>query len=473
MGDPLLPQELVEAILDNLLSDKATLRNCALVGKAWLSYSQRGLFQHIELPPLMEFYDVRRPASLALRFSSSYPYRSLKNITLKAIQRLDETFNNNPQLLSYVQSLEIQGDINIDTASVKIQRLLHASMSNMIRRLSSTGHLVGLTLRRINWSMLFPSLKDALISAFRAPSITEICLAASTFPSFHTVTSLLALAKGLRVLTIDKVVYAFAFELNMDDILNVPSTQGTDLGEPRSIHLKELRLDGAHPFGTWLERESSCPFRVDRLEHLRIVRTIHYTPYDRQATAFLLQNGGNLRNLELQDLGPGDYTTPEDCIVHLGHAQNLCNIKLILMECAGYGIVDWILSLFESPDSTANSDASRISIESNSTRRHPLLRQVTFEVAVWELGVDNMFDYGGWDRWNAVDELFAGPQASESFPSLDMVTVLWRLDSDLQGSEHLSDDDSDDTLRSDFEDFILEKFSLLAQAGKIEMEVVY
>ncbi|KAE9402299.1 hypothetical protein BT96DRAFT_991276 [Gymnopus androsaceus JB14] len=48
-----LPNELIECILENLYFDKQTLKNCALVGKAWVRASQRGIFEQISFD---EFY---------------------------------------------------------------------------------------------------------------------------------------------------------------------------------------------------------------------------------------------------------------------------------------------------------------------------------------------------------------------------------------------------------------------------------
>lgn len=46
-GDPRVPQELVDEILDHLADESATLRSCALVAKAWMYSSRRHLFNNI------------------------------------------------------------------------------------------------------------------------------------------------------------------------------------------------------------------------------------------------------------------------------------------------------------------------------------------------------------------------------------------------------------------------------------------
>ena len=50
-GDPKLPQELVDEILDHLAEDTRTLRSCSLVAKSWISPSRRHLFSTLVLNP--------------------------------------------------------------------------------------------------------------------------------------------------------------------------------------------------------------------------------------------------------------------------------------------------------------------------------------------------------------------------------------------------------------------------------------
>jgi len=46
-GDPRVPQELVDEVLDHLADDMATLRSCSLVAKSWIYSSRRHLFNSI------------------------------------------------------------------------------------------------------------------------------------------------------------------------------------------------------------------------------------------------------------------------------------------------------------------------------------------------------------------------------------------------------------------------------------------
>ncbi|KAE9388008.1 hypothetical protein BT96DRAFT_1004581 [Gymnopus androsaceus JB14] len=148
-----LPNELVDCILDNLVFDTATLLSCALVERAWVQSSQRGIFRHIIL---------ELPSARHENFST------LVNSYLT--RRLDALFSEKPHLASYV---------------------------HVVQRLSNLRHL---SLLVVNWDILSPLLKTALTAVFRAPSLTQISLARFDISAFAELASLLSSSVHLKVL---------------------------------------------------------------------------------------------------------------------------------------------------------------------------------------------------------------------------------------------------------------------------------
>ncbi|KAE9384983.1 hypothetical protein BT96DRAFT_1026737 [Gymnopus androsaceus JB14] len=109
----------------NLYSDKATLLKCALVGRAWVRSSQRGIFRQIILD-----------------------FSSITDIDgyLKTTERLVAVFDAQPRLASYVRSLELGGlwfmETRLDAATASVvQRLSNAELTEILRYPSLTQHL--------------------------------------------------------------------------------------------------------------------------------------------------------------------------------------------------------------------------------------------------------------------------------------------------------------------------------------------
>ncbi|KAE9397844.1 hypothetical protein BT96DRAFT_1020507 [Gymnopus androsaceus JB14] len=134
-----IPNELVDLILENLYLDTDTLRNCALVGKAWVSSSQRGIFREIVLSMLS-------PMNM--------------DANLKVARHLDTLFSEKPYMASFVRSLEL-------------------------RSFGRSGPAVALT------------------NVCQAPSVTRFSTIDSWFRTFAELVSLLSRMRNLKVLAVD------------------------------------------------------------------------------------------------------------------------------------------------------------------------------------------------------------------------------------------------------------------------------
>lgn len=142
-----LPNELVDCILENLYFDTETLLNCALVGRAWVSPAQRGIFRQV-----------------VLHDNTSY---------LKATLRLDALFDAKPHLAAYVQLLELRWFMPLYRHHQQQPSDLHIANANIVQRLSNVKKLLFF---RVDWTILFPVLKEALAKICMAPSVTQVSL---------------------------------------------------------------------------------------------------------------------------------------------------------------------------------------------------------------------------------------------------------------------------------------------------------
>ncbi|KAE9388007.1 hypothetical protein BT96DRAFT_1025621 [Gymnopus androsaceus JB14] len=267
-----LPNELVDCILDNLVFDIATLLSCALVERAWVQSSQRGIFRHIIL---------ELPSARHENFST------LVNSYLTG--RLDALFIEKPHLASYVQSVQLRGFAGENQPEAFIP-----------------------TCRQLGHPVAFA--KTALTAVFRAPSLTQISLARFDISAFAELASLLSYSVHLKVL--DASVVSEHWDVPNPLIVDIAA--GTT-SQPRSIHLHELMLSRhIHPLTIWFRKES-CPFEVRNLQVLRL-SGVEFS----QMIDLVQYVGENLSELQIMSLQLGDLNnyfehTPNLRILHLGN----------------------------------------------------------------------------------------------------------------------------------------------------------
>ncbi|KAE9403617.1 hypothetical protein BT96DRAFT_1016856 [Gymnopus androsaceus JB14] len=371
-----LPNELVEPILENLYSDKSTLLNCALVGRAWAPASQRGIFQQIVL---------RLPFPQADK-----DFATVADAYLKANGRLVEILDENSRLVFYVRRLELREFVIWDSEDLVAYEPIHNSTAELILRLSSVEEL---SFEQVRWDPLPPMLKEALTNMLKAPQLTGISLGLIVSDKFADVVSLLSHATNLKVLKLEVVRCS-----------NWDITPRTDNVATRSIQLDRLvlKLEDT-PFTTfsladWLQQKS-CPFEVRHLLSLRIQYSANLDYH--RAASMLDYVGDSLRELQLVTGNPMQAEALN--VLHLGHTSNLHILKLFrVMQDDSYTPVPWIQSLFKP------------FIESG--RRCPL-QHLTIELLV---GHSDALETPQWEQWVALDKLFKKPQ----FASLESVNVI-------------------------------------------------
>lgn len=244
-----LPNDIIECILDYL--DKATLKRCALIQKAWAAPSQRRIFKEIEL-------------------EANYP----------SLERLIAIFNEKPHLASSVRYLAL--DLNLIALMVPIQ----VSIAEVIQRLSNVNKI---QFRNVNWHTSSPLLRTAMSDVLKLPYLTRVTISWLIVPKFADMASLLSHATHLEALEVRFLYFD-------EGTLPNPSALAANL--PRSIKLNEFVTDDIGTFTWWFQQES-CPFEVRNLRHLCMDGISTTRAY--RSAGFMVQHvGGSLTKLELQ-----------------------------------------------------------------------------------------------------------------------------------------------------------------------------
>ncbi|KIK70103.1 hypothetical protein GYMLUDRAFT_213194 [Collybiopsis luxurians FD-317 M1] len=296
-----LPNELIECILDNLYHDKATLLNCALVGKAWVPRSQKGLFQRIVIEAPNSHHE---------------DYVTLATAFLAAYERLLAIYDAKPHLATYARTLELrQYEKPSRTVDAKeLQETLQTCTAKVIQRLTN---ITNLSILRLNWSQINPPMRAALTGVFQIPSVVRVSLSLFAIPTFAELASLLSHVTHLKVL---KITFLACHNWDIplppspaDDSNPDVRSISTSPPPPRSIHLDELvhlHLVNIRAFTAWFQKDW-CPFQVSNLHSLHLHRS---ATFDYHGTAFMLESiGENLKELELQ----GPYQSQRACLFFL------------------------------------------------------------------------------------------------------------------------------------------------------------
>lgn len=393
MVDP-LPIELVECIIDNLDSctDKSTLINCALVGKAWAGASQRRIFHTIIFPiPHSEF----------LSYQTDYTDGVHRYVEANSL--LTALFHGKPVLASYVRCLELRNLRFWDPEESELllsdieQDSLCSSLAGVVKRLHNVKKVF---FYDVDWDELSCPLRTALTGMLAASPVTELSL-----DEFYIrdLASLLDQMTHLELLTI----------LTCCDWTISTWRTGTSTS-PGSIQLRELVVSNPN-FVHWLQ-EGSCPFGLEKLQSLQIFSR---SVTDRQIAFMLQQAGGSLVKLKLE--GSSEFPRRsfnqlllfahvvlpmllDPGLVHVGCTPNLKFLELANVFQGGlYTPVPWLRSLFEP---FLNSEPSKHS-----------LQYLTIKLRVGHTTTTR--STCSWDHWTEFDQLLRKPE----FDSLETVDI--------------------------------------------------
>ncbi|KAF8065404.1 hypothetical protein FPV67DRAFT_1502810 [Lyophyllum atratum] len=147
----IVPQEIVEDIVEKLRGDPRTLHSCSLVSWSFRTASQQLLFHHILL-------DVRK---------------------MGHSQRFHCVLSKNPTLASYIRSIHLEIDDMSLIPEVTICRILDMAKPH-VRELSIDDS--GTTGSAGGWVYMHSDLQNSLLSIIASPSCMSLTLGAVGFP---------------------------------------------------------------------------------------------------------------------------------------------------------------------------------------------------------------------------------------------------------------------------------------------------
>ncbi|KAG5650275.1 hypothetical protein H0H81_012765 [Sphagnurus paluster] len=190
-----LPQELLDYIIDHLHDDIPTLRDCSLVCHAWLCPSRTHIFHSVSLQP-------PKPHQLILRRMKSPTVCALSTILRSA-----------PHLAQYVRELRIYEGMSWQAWIIQEPALV-ALLPQLthVRRL----HLERSAALPIPWGSLPLGLQRALTS----PVLQELSIGTLSFESPEEFLGFLLGCRSLRVLQLDHLSIGAPVEV-WDDVSRV------------------------------------------------------------------------------------------------------------------------------------------------------------------------------------------------------------------------------------------------------------
>ncbi|KAF5340766.1 hypothetical protein D9611_007523 [Ephemerocybe angulata] len=145
-----LPQEIVDAIVDQLEDDQASLAVAGLISRHWYQPTRERLFRHIKLGD-------RQPQSRC-------------RLLLQLMQQ-------GPSLASYMKELTLVEDPSVYSHSAHESWLQLSSYTvKLLPLLSSVTHLRIMCHYRLNWSILPTTLQAELYDMMARPSTTRLSL---------------------------------------------------------------------------------------------------------------------------------------------------------------------------------------------------------------------------------------------------------------------------------------------------------
>lgn len=203
-----LPQELVDAIIDHNQDDPATLHAIALVCSSWTHTAQRHLFTHVH------FYNHS-----TFRF-----YRAKTTKNSHQIDRFYSLITAYPHLACLVKSVEVEP--LLDASQEEFLGLTLRKLENLER--------ISLDLGGYYWDELSQCMRDALLTSFRSPRVTNLELREGLFFRCADFLALLGACEHLKRLSL--------FYMSCDDLEEIVETPEAVIPSGMNLQLDSLTL---------------------------------------------------------------------------------------------------------------------------------------------------------------------------------------------------------------------------------------
>jgi hypothetical protein len=183
---PYLPQELVDAVIDYVDDDRASLLACARVSRSWLHSSRHHLF-----------------ASIALS-----PHSQSKSSPQQLCQRLYRVLQENPAIVPYIRTLQVLDGgppPNIRTGQWITSERSLPPLLKLLTHLRQLELGASSSCWPIPWKSLPFTLQNAVCTVLKLPSLTFFRLSASTFPNLVSLAAVISSCQNLKGLSLSSV----------------------------------------------------------------------------------------------------------------------------------------------------------------------------------------------------------------------------------------------------------------------------
>ncbi len=239
----MLPQELIDTIIDYLYNDTHSLRACALVASSWSGRSQQNLFSRITL--------AGRP----------WPDKPKGLTSAELFSRLIESA---PHISTLVQHLEIIDDDVVLSCDRWLGRSISV-LNNILPALTSLGTL------HINFSGVLwcdiPGIHTSFLSAFKLPDLRKVTI--SNFTMVPSLDRLFTLFEGSNVA-----------DICLLDVTTCDLTDGSQTYVPGSVQIPletfslSLESNELWSLSSWLANPSCIlQLRFTEIVHQYILST--------------------------------------------------------------------------------------------------------------------------------------------------------------------------------------------------------
>ena len=228
MSSPILPQELVENIIDHLHDDPATLRSCALVSSAWLPASRYHIFHHVSIRLGQGAYLENTPCGGEAR-------------------RLYQIVVSSPEIVPYICDLLIYK--GVESPDPYLNRMTQEESLPLLRLLTNLRRLEFKNYdRRLEELELVPRLIDSIFTASCLPSIVELRLFGLCFENREQLLRVFRLFPALKVLHLEKIllVEEEAGEVDYFTYRYDEAEGGSDLVTTQRVRLDVLSIASSH-----------------------------------------------------------------------------------------------------------------------------------------------------------------------------------------------------------------------------------
>ncbi|KAG6890451.1 hypothetical protein C0992_001645 [Termitomyces sp. T32_za158] len=321
---PLLPQELVDYIIDYLFDDTAALRNCSLVCHAWRPSSQLHLFSTLSLKATPRAC----PAELC--------------------RRLYHLLRSSPTLCLYIREVDIlEGSQPLAGSPSVIWATTDRTLPHILRRLTHLRRLdFGAQSATIHWSRMSPATRRAVRDILALPSLTHLRLAFWVFQSPADLARLLARPSRLRALTLANISFAQPQPAVLSDL----DEEHVPAAPRRPARLSFLAIEhlSSAPFGDWLLGPDSA-LDLTALRELRVA-LFNDTAYIQR---LLARAGPSLKHFHFK-MGES-HPHPFD----LRPNANLTTLKLTLEDATR--ALSWVPAFLARP--AAHNALARVRLE--------------------------------------------------------------------------------------------------------------